>query len=117
MALERERDPQSHSVTGDINASRPRPESQIGISHRMNRTEAAMSAHCIVTESLMHALCFELPQLSRARILNVLDLVYSELEAALGDDAEVVRAFGEQRDSLRDLLVTSLNEAKLALGR
>ena len=87
------------------------------IDQRIDRTAAAISAHCMMTESLIHALCFELPEVSRARILNVLDTVYDQLEAGLGDDAEIVRAFGEQRDSLRALLISSLIKARLELGR
>jgi hypothetical protein len=47
--------------------------------------------------------------------LNVLDAVHDQLEAGLGSDAEIVQAFGEQRNSLRTLLVSSVIMARMEL--
>ena len=51
-------------------------------------------------EALMHPICFEPADMSRTRLLKVLDIVHNQLEAGLGRDNEAVhvQAFGEQRD-------------------
>jgi hypothetical protein len=64
-----------------------------------------------MTEALVHTICFELAEVSRTRLLKVLDVVYDQLEGGLGCDDETVRAFGEQRDSMRSLLVSSVLRA------
>ncbi len=86
-----------------------RPESSI--EERLGRMTAMLTAHCLLTETLIHALCFEHEEISRTRIVAILDLVYEELQDGLGDDSEIVKAFGDQRDSLRSLLIASVIRA------
>jgi hypothetical protein len=74
---------------------------------------AAITAHCIMTEALVHTICFELADISRTRLLKALDIVYDQLEGGLGCDDDTVRAFGEQRDSMRSLLVSSVIQAEI----
>jgi hypothetical protein len=83
---------------------------------QLDQTAAMLTAHCMITEALVHTLCFDCDSLSRARILDVLDLVYGELEGGLGGDHDVVKAFGDQRDSLRSMLVTSAIHAGVSVS-
>jgi hypothetical protein len=80
---------------------------------RVDQAVAAITAHCIMTEALVHTICFELADMSRTRLLKVLDIVHNQLEAGLGRDNEVVEAFGEQRDSMRSLLVSIAVHAEM----
>ena len=77
---------------------------------------ASTTAHCLMTEALIHALCFENQGINRTRLLNILDIVHDQLLAGLGGEDEIVRAFGEQRDSLRSLLVSSVIQAEMELS-
>jgi hypothetical protein len=78
---------------------------------RIGWAVAAVTAQGIMMEALVHTLCFELEDMSRTRLLKVLDIVHDQLEGGLGSDDETVRAFGEQRDSMRSLLVGSVMQA------
>ncbi len=91
-------------------------EPKSDIEGRVDWAVAAITAHCLMTEALMHTICFDLADVSRTRLLNVLDIVHGQLEAGLGEEDETVRAFGEQRDSLRSLLVSSLIQAEQDLS-
>lgn len=89
--------------------------SEISIEERLHRTAAMLAAHCLITETLMHALCFGDIGINRTRIVNVLDLVCQQLADGLGGDNKIVKAFSDQRDSLRSLLVTSVIRADLQM--
>ncbi|RDI52422.1 hypothetical protein [Microvirga subterranea] len=88
--------------------SEPDTVQEDSIEERLGRITAMLTAHCLLTETLIHALCFEQAEISRTRIIGILDLVYEELQGGLGDDSEIVKAFGDQRDSLRSLLIASV---------
>jgi hypothetical protein len=87
--------------------------SESGIEGRVERAIATITAHSIMTEVLMHTICFEVPGISRTHLLNIMEIVYNQLEAGLGCEDEIVLAFGEQRDSLRSLLVSSVIQAEM----
>jgi hypothetical protein len=87
-----------------------------GVDSRIGWAVAAITAQGIMTEALIHALCFELQDISRTRLLKTLDIVYNQLEGGLGGDDETVRAFGEQRDSMRSLLISSIIESEPEFG-
>jgi hypothetical protein len=82
---------------------------------RLSQLAAMLTAQSLVMETLIHALCFENIGISRTRIVNVLDFVYEQLEEGLGRDNDTVKAFSEQRDSLRSLLVTSVIRADMQM--
>lgn len=100
------------AATGIPSAGRgPDTDPEGNIEERLGRMTAMLTAHCLLTETLIHALCFEQAQISRTRIVGILDLVHEELQEGLGDDSEIVKSFGDQRDSLRSLLIASVIRA------
>jgi hypothetical protein len=108
---------QRHRADTDTRSGRRGTEAQLesSIAERLSRLAAMLTAHCLVTETLIHTLCFEDIGISRTRIVDVLNLVYEQLEEGLGSGNETVKAFSEQRDSLRSLLVTSVIRADLQM--
>jgi hypothetical protein len=104
---------QRSSLDGNHAHARSQPGPDGSVEGRADWAVAAITAHCIMTEALVHTICFELADVSRTRLLKVLDIVYDQLEGGLGCDDKTVRAFGEQRDSMRSLLVSSVIQAEM----
>ena len=56
-------------------------------------------------EVLIHAICVDVEQINQTKLLSILEVAHRELAAGLGHDDGIVKAFGEQQDRLRSLLI------------
>lgn len=66
---------------------------------------ADVEAIRLLIEMLIHNLCTA-PILDEKRLLHCLEFAHRQLESGLGEDHEIVLAFGEQRARLLALLLT-----------
>jgi hypothetical protein len=85
------------------------------LENRISRTMAELTAQRIVTDVLIHVLCFDMQSVSRSMLLRSLDVAHNEIETILGHDDVTVISFRERRNSLRNLLTEGAIEERAGM--
>ena len=75
------------------------------LEQKVSRMSAELTTQGMVTDALVHLLCFESGILSGSKFLQVLDFMNSQLEAGFGYGSELAVAFRDRRDGLRTMLI------------
>ena len=75
------------------------------LEQKVSRVSAELTTERIVTDALVHLLCFDAGKLSGSKLLHVLDFMNDQLEAGLGHGSDLAAAFRDRRDGLRTMQV------------
>jgi hypothetical protein len=77
------------------------------LEEKVSRVSAELTTQRMVTDALVHLLCFDAGILSGSKLLQVLDFMNDQLETGLGHGSDLAAAFRDRCDGLRTMLVDS----------
>jgi|EndMetStandDraft_8_1072994.scaffolds.fasta_scaffold151884_3 hypothetical protein len=81
------------------------------LEEHVSRLSAELTTQSMVTDALVHLLCFDAGNLSGSKFLQVLDFMKDQLEAGLGHGSDLAVAFRDRHEGLRTMLIDgALNE-------
>jgi hypothetical protein len=75
------------------------------LEEKVSRVSAELTTQRMVTDALVHLLCFDARNLSGSKLLQVLDFMNDRLEASFGHGSDLAAAFRDRRDGLRTMLI------------
>ena len=75
------------------------------LEEKVFRMSAELTSERMVTDTLIHLLCFDAGTLSGSKFLQVLDFMNEQLETGLGHGSDLASAFRDRCDGLRTMLV------------
>jgi len=75
------------------------------LEEKVSRMSAELTSERMVTDTLIHLLCFDAGSLSGSKFLQVLDFMKDQLEAGLGHGSDLVAAFRDRHEGLRTMLI------------
>jgi hypothetical protein len=75
------------------------------LEEKVSRISAELTSERMVTDALIHLLCFDAGNLSGSKFLQVLDFMKDQLEAGLGRGSDLAVAFRDRHEGLRTMLI------------
>ena len=75
------------------------------LEQQVSRLSAEVTTQRMVTDALVHLLCFDAGNLSGSKFLQVLDFMNDQLEEGIGHGSDLAAAFRDRRDGLRTMLI------------
>jgi hypothetical protein len=86
------------------------------LEQKVSRVAAELTAERMVTDALVHLLCFDARNLSGSKLLQVLDFMNEQLEVGLGHGSDLATAFRDRRDGLLAMLIDGVIDDRVGLA-
>ena len=75
------------------------------LEQQVSRMSAEVTTEKMITDALVHLLCFDAGKLSSSKLLQVLEFMSDQLTLGLGQGSALAGVFRDRCDGLRTMLV------------